>query len=166
MEGVVDWGYRGAKFPAVCGGNGFTLVHQTKSEIRDGKYHWYVPPDMIHAMAIGVAHGLAIHEHDSDTGRNPTIFTREQSGKMPNLIVEVDDQVEAKAEVATELGLDTADRRSAQLTLTSPLHGFAYEVRVDGTLLGRHNIPLVINGRKQTIQLRDLSSSIVADRPF
>jgi hypothetical protein len=43
---------------------------------------------MIHAMTIGIAHGLAIHEHDSDTGRNPTIFSREQSGKMPNLIVE------------------------------------------------------------------------------
>ena len=166
MDGVSDWGYRGAKFPAVCGGNGFTLVHQTKSEIRDGKYHWDVPPDMIHAMTIGIAHGLAIHEHDSDTGRNPTIFSREQSGKMPNLIVEVDDQVEAKAEVATELGLDTVDSRSARLTLTSPMHGFAYEVRVDGKLLGQHNIPLVINGRKQTIQMRDLSSSIVADQPY
>ena len=165
-DGVEDWGYRGAKFPAVCGGNGFTLVHQTNSEIRDGKYHWDVPPDMVHAMAIGVAHGLAIHEHDSDTGRNPTIFTREQSGKMPYLIVEVDDPVEAKAEAATELRLDTADSRSARLMLTSPMHGFAYEVSIDGKLLGRHNIPLVINGRKQTIPLRDLSSSIGADQPY
>jgi hypothetical protein len=33
-------------------------------------------------------------------------------------------------------------------------------------LLGQHNIPLVINGHKQTIQLRDLSSSIVADQPY
>ena len=166
MDGVADWGYQGAKFPAVCGGNGFTLVHQTKSEIRDGRYHWDVPPDMIHAMAIGVAHGLAIHEHDSDTGRNPTIFAREQSGKMPYLIVEVDDQLEAKAEAATALRLDSADSGSARLRLTSPMHGFAYEVSVDGKLLGRHNIPLVINGREQTFQLRDLSSSIAADQPY
>ena len=165
-DGVEDWGYRGAKFPAVCGGNGFTLVHQTNSEIRDGKYHWDVPPDMVHAMAIGVAHGLAIHEHDSDTGRNPTIFAREQSGKMPYLIVEIDDQVEAKAEAATELRLDSEDSRSARLMLTSPTHGFAYEVSIDGKLLGRHNIPLVIKGRKQTIPLRDLSSSIAADQPY
>jgi hypothetical protein len=166
MDGVEDWGYRGAKFPAVCGGNGFTLVHQSKSEIHDGKYHWDVPPDMIHAMSIGVAHGLAIHEHDSDTGRNPTIFAREQSGKMPQLLVELDDKIEAKAEHATELQLDTADSRSARLTLTSPMHGFAYEVSIDGKLLGRHNIPLVINGRKQTIPLRDLPPSITADQPY
>ena len=36
VDGVNDWGYREARFPAVCGGNGFTLVHQTNSEIRDG----------------------------------------------------------------------------------------------------------------------------------
>lgn len=44
IDGVEDWGYAGARFPAVCGGNGFTLVHQTNSEIRDGKYHWDVSP--------------------------------------------------------------------------------------------------------------------------
>lgn len=97
---------------------------------------------MIHAMAIGVAHGLAIHEHDSDTGHNPTIFAREQSGKMPYLLVELDDQPEAKAEPATELRVDSTDSRSARLMLTSPRHGFAYEVSVDGQLLRRHNTRL------------------------
>ena len=166
VEGVDDWGYRGAKFPAVCGGNGFILVHQSKSEIRDGKYHWDVPPAMIHAMAIGVAHGQAIHEHDSDTGRNPTIFSREQSGKVPYLVVEVDDPVEANPEAATELRPDAADSCSAIITLTSPMHGFAYEFSINDTLLGRQNIPLVSNGRKQAIPLRDLPSSVVADQPY
>lgn len=166
IDGVEDWGYRGARFPAVCGGNGFTMVHQTNSVIRDGKYYWDVPPDMIHAMAIGVAHGLAIHEHDSDTGRNPTIFSREQSGKMPYLVVELDDQVEANPEAATDLRLDSADSRSARLMLKSPIHGFAYEVSIDGKLLGRHNIPLVSNGHKQALPLRDFSSLVSAERPY
>ncbi len=109
MAGVEGWGYRGARFPAVCGGNGFTLVHNTNSKIRDGKYYWNVPPDMIHAMATGVAHGLALHEHSADTRRNPTIFAHEQSAKKPYLIVELDDQVEANAEAATELRLASAD---------------------------------------------------------
>ncbi len=30
----------------------------------------------------------------------------------------------------------------------APMHGFAYEVTVDGKLLGRHNIPLVMNGHE------------------
>ena len=166
IEGVDGWGYDGARFPAICGGNGFSLVHQATSEIRDGKYYWDVPPDMIHAMAIGAAHGLAIHEHDSDVGRNPTIFAREQSGKMPSLIVELDDQPEAKPEVATDLRVDSTDGRSASLNLKSPMHGFAYEVSVDGQFLGRHNIPLVSNGQKQTIHLRDLPSSIAADQVY
>ena len=165
IEGFDNWGYRGARFPAVCGGNGFTLVHQSKSEIRDGKYHWDVRPDMIHAMTIGVAHGLAIHEHDADYGRNPTIFAHEQSGKKPYLIVELDDQVEANPEAATELRVDSADSTFASLMLNSPKHGFAYEVTVDDKLQGRHNIPLVNNGHQQTILLRDLPSSIATDQP-
>jgi hypothetical protein len=79
------WGYAGARFPAVMGGSAFTLVQSVSSELRDGKYHWDDPPDMIHAIAIGVTHGLAIHEHDGDVGRNPTIFSREQSAKKPVL---------------------------------------------------------------------------------
>lgn len=76
---------------------------------------------MIHAMAIGVAHGLAIHEDDSDTGRNPTIFSREQSGKVPFLTVETDDPIKAKPEAATELRLESVDGSSARLMLTSPV---------------------------------------------
>ena len=166
IEGVDSWGYQGARFPAVCGGNGLTQVQQSTSEIRDGQYYWNVPPDMIHAMAIGVAHGLGIHEHDSDTGRNPTIFAREQSGKMPCLLVELDDQPEPEAEPATELRVDSAGGRSARLRLKAPMNGFAYEVSVDGHLVGRHNIPLVSEGQNQTIHLRDLPSSIAADRLY
>ncbi len=33
---------------------------------------------MVHALATGVAYGLAIHEYDADYSRNPTIFSREQ----------------------------------------------------------------------------------------
>lgn len=166
VDGVEDWGYPGARFPAVCGGNSGTLVHQTMSEIRDGSYHWDVPPDMIHAMAIGVTHGLALHEHDSDTGRNPTIFAREQSGKKPFLMVELDDRADIRAEAATDLRVDAVDSRAARLTLTAPPHGFAYEVRVDGRLLGQHNVPVVQNGQRQTIALRDLPSEIAADQPY
>lgn len=167
IVGIKGWGYKGARFPAVCGGNGFTMVHNTNSKIRDGKYYWDVPPDMIHAMVIGVAHGLALHEHSADTRRNPTIFAHEQSGKKPYLIVELDDQVDAIPDAATELGLASADSTSAQLMLKAPKRdGFAYEVTIDGKSLGRHNIPLVMNGHKQSIPLRDLPSSITADRPY
>ena len=166
IEGVDGWGYSGARFPAVSGGNAFTLVHQSTSLILDGKYHWDVPPDMVHAMALGVAHGLAIHEHDADYRRNPTIFAHQQSSKKPYLLVEIDDSADANPEAATDLRMDSDEFHSARLTLTAPIRGFAYEVSVDGRSLGRHNIPLVAPGRPQMIPLRDLPSSITTDQLY
>jgi len=91
--GVDGWGADGIRFPAVAGGNAFTMtidvVAQPGDEVdRDGVYRWPIPADMVHAMATGLAHGLAIHEHDADYGRNPTIFSREQSAKAPFLLVD------------------------------------------------------------------------------
>lgn len=157
---IDGWGYSGARFPAVSGGNAFTLTQQTTSKIQDGLYHWEVPADMVHAMASGVAYGLAIHEHDTDYGRNPSIFSREQSGKQPYLIVEFEDRPDAEPLPPTDLKLVSVDDRSARLNFKSSTQGFAYEVSVDGQTLGRHNIPLVSPGLMQTIYLRDLPESV------
>ena len=161
-EGILGWGYSGARFPSVSGGNAFTMVHHTTGETRDGKYHWDVPADMIHAMATGVAFGLAIHEHEADYRRNPTIFSREQSGQQPLLIVETDERVDDDPLPPMDLKLVPIDDQSAQLTLRAPQHGFAYRVSVNGKRLARHNIPLVDPGSQQTIWLRDLPSSVAA----
>ncbi len=162
VDGIADWGYTGARFPAVSGGNGFTLVHQSDSNLQDGIYHWDVQPDLVHAMAIGIAHGLAIHEHDADYGRNPTIFSREQSGKKPYLLVELDDSADPLPSVPTNLQLAGIDGESARLILTAPANAFAFEVMVDGYPLGRHNIPMASPNKAQTILLRDLPESFTA----
>ena len=160
INSIQNWGYIDARFPAVCGGNSFTLVQQSPSELKDGMYRWNIPPDMIHAISIGVAHGLAIHEYDADYSRNPTIFSKEQSGKRPHLIVELDEQDDPAPATATELSVMASDADSAKLHLTSPGNGFAYEITINGLPLARHNIPLVLNNQRQTIPLRDLPSDI------
>ncbi|WP_202908754.1 hypothetical protein [Roseimaritima ulvae] len=160
LDGIDGWGYAGARFPAVSGGNAFTLVHQAESKLRDGAYHWQVPPDMVHALATGVAFGLAIHEHDADYGRNPSIFAREQSGKQPYLLVQLDDQPTAAPAAPTALQLIPVDGSHARLSLRAPANGFAYELSIDDFPLGRHNIPLVQPGASQSIPLRDLPASI------
>ena len=165
VDEIIDWGYQGARFPAVTGGNGFTLVGQAESEVRDGQYKWDVPVDMVHAMAIGVAHGLAIHEHDADYGRNPTIFSREQSGKKPYLLIEFDDEIDPLPTPPADLHLVTTDNDSANLVLKAPVHGFVYDVLINGQPLGRHNIPPVVLGSTQTIPLRDLPVAIRPDQP-
>lgn len=160
IEGSDHWGYEGAMFPAVIGGNSFTLTTQTASELVDGKYHWSIPPDMIHAMAVGIAHGLAIHEHDADYGRNPTIFAREQSSKQPYLLVEYDEQTDAMPLPAQSLEWSIHDDGSARLSMVPPATGFAYEIFVGGVRLGQHNIPLVSTDPRQTVSIRDLPASM------
>ena len=160
IKGVNGWGYPGARFPAVAGGNGFTLVHQSAFELRDGKYHCDVPVDLVHAMTSGIAFGLAIHEHETDYGRNPTIFSREQSAKQPYLVVETDHRTDEVPLPPTDLKLAPVDGKSARLTLQAPRLGFAYKVLVDGYQLGRHNIPLVHPGSRQSITLRDLPENL------
>ena len=156
IDGLSGWGAPGIRFPAVAGGNAFTITHQTASQLENGVYRWEVPADMVHAMASGIAYGLALHEHEADYSRNPTIFAREQSGRQPVLIVETDDRSDADPLPASHLKLEPSDSRSVRLILQAPQQGFAYEVLVDGQPLGRHNIPLVRPGTSQTIFLRDL----------
>lgn len=166
VDGIRNWGYADARFPAVCGGNSFTLVYQSPSELKDGKYHWDIPPDMIHAMSTGVAYGLAIHEHDADYGRNPTIFSKEQSGKHPLLVVELEDHHDPAPETAADLIVMASDVESAKLLLTSPQNGFAYDITVNDRPLGRHNVPLILNNQRQSIPLRDLPADINPGRPY
>ena len=180
IDNVEGWGYANARFPAVCGGNAFTLTANVATEMKDGFYHWRIPPDMLYALATKTAFGLAIHEHDADYGRNPTIFSREQSGKQPYLIVELDDTIKDLANTEdstkdnrsiidaskkappppTDLKLVVVDSTSALLKLRAPESGFAYEVSIDGHVLGRHNIPLVTPGKQESIWLRDLPDTI------
>src|SRR5690606_10650725 len=111
-------------------------------------------------LALGIAHGLAIHEHDADYGRNPTIFAREQTAKKPYLRVTLSDQLEPPPLAASALQVGVVDEGAANLTLVAPTQGFAYEVFVDDLPLGRHNIPPVIAGETQVISLRDLPSPL------
>lgn len=159
-EEFAGWGYPGARFPAVVGGNAFTLTHRSDAPLRDGVYRWEIPADLVHALAVGAAHGLAIHEHSADYGRNPTIYSREQSGKQPYLEVELDEGADAAPLPASELSLVPIDDVSARLRLRAPSAGFAYEVTVDGHLLPRHNIPWVRSGETQVIPLRDLPATV------
>lgn len=161
IDGLAGWGYAGARFPAITGGNAHTLVQSVPAALKDGVYSWEVPPDMVHALATGVAYGLAIHEYDADYSRNPTISSREQSGKRPQLLVELDSQPDAAPQPATGLKLIAVDKATAHLTLVGPASGFAYEVTVNGHPLGRHNIPLVQSEKPQVIRLRDLPESVM-----
>lgn len=163
MADVIDWGYPGAKLPAVCGGNAFTLTVDAREPIRDGRYEWELPANVVESLSLGIAHGLVIHEHDVDYSRNPTIFSREQSGKGPYLLVELDPDTQPDPTPAppTDLKIVFDNSNEARLTLRAPESGLAYEVKINGHELGRHNIPLLVPNDTQTLWLRDLPPEVI-----
>jgi hypothetical protein len=157
MQPESRWGYPGARFPAVTGSNAFSLFCQAPSEVKDGAYRWRVDPDLVHALAVGAACGLTLHEWSADYSRNPTIFSREQSGKAPYLEVTLADAADPDPAPPTDLALSGSDPESLRLSLRAPNSGFAYEVAVNGRPLPRWNIPFVRPGEVQAIPIRDLA---------
>jgi hypothetical protein len=155
LPGVEGWGYAGARFPAVTGGNAFSLVCQAPSTVKDGAYHWPVHPDLINALAVGAAYGLTLHEWSADYSRNPTIFSREQSGKKPYLLVTFG-PADTDPEPPTDLKVTGPDPTAVRLSLRAPKNGFAYEVTVNGAPLPRWDTPFVRPGETQVIPIRDV----------
>lgn len=149
------WGHASARFPAVTGGNAFSLLCQAPSVVKDGRYHWEVDPDLVHALAVGAAYGLTLHEWDADYSRNPTIASREQASARPYLLVELADGTAPAPQPPKELKM-AGDADALRLTLRAPPRGFAYEVTVGGEPLGRWNTPFAQPGQRQVIPIRDL----------
>lgn len=150
------WGAAGVRFPAVCGGNAGTLVHQSQAPVKDGVYAWDIHPDLIHANILGLAFGLAVHEHSADYSRNPTIYSREQSGRAPRLELDVESAAEPAPGSPQELQVALHANGVPELSFVAPAIGFGLELTVDGLTVRRERIPLLRPGQRQTIALPEL----------
>jgi len=155
-DGTGGWGAPGIRFPAVSGGNSHTLTHSTLSRMRGNLYEWDVASDLIHALATGAATGLSVHEHDADYGRNPTIYSREQSGKAPRLVLQLSPAKDAAPLPPSGLRVQAGPTGLPELLFRAPSAGFVYEVFVDGRSLPRTAIPPVAAGAEQFISLESL----------
>ena len=157
-ESLNGWGSAGVRFPAVCGGNAFTLVHQSSQPAENGVYAWDIAPDLIHANILGIAHGLAVHEHSSDYSRNPTIYSREQSGRAPRLELELESAAELAPGLARDLLVKVSPDGLPEFSFIAPQTGFAWEVTLDEVPVPRERIPLLQPGTRQVIVLPELQA--------
>ncbi|MEY3175760.1 MAG: hypothetical protein RLZZ436_3674 [Planctomycetota bacterium] len=155
-SGTGGWGAPGVRFPAVSGGNSFTRTHSTLSQLQGERYEWDVPADLIDALATGTAFGLAIHEHEADYSRNPVIFSREQSGKGPRLVLELSNAEDAPPAPPQNLRLQSGPTGAPELSFTAPAAGFTYEILADGRPLPRTLIPAVMPNQQQFVSLASL----------
>ncbi len=150
------WGRPAALFPAMTGSNGWTLTCQAESRAAEGVYRWAVAPDLVHACAVGAAHGLSVHEWTVDYSRNPTVHSREARGREPHLLVTLGPPAPAPLPPTGLRLTDAGDPESLRLHLVGPARGFVYEVEVSGRPLPRWNVPPVRPGEAQMIPVRDL----------
>jgi hypothetical protein len=156
LRPIQGWAWPGALFPAITDGNSFSLCCQSRSIMKDDSYHWTVDPDLIHANIIGTAYGLCVHEVGIDSSRNSTIYSKEQRGREPYLLVTTKDVEGAVDPVSALKVLDSGDPDGMRLHLRAPRRGFAYEVTVEGKPMPRWNIPFVRPGEEQIIPIRDI----------
>ena len=151
------WGWPRGRFMDVCGSNSFSLVCFAKSQLKDGRYHWQVDPDLIYANVLGLSHGLVIQETLSDYSRNPTIWSREQAGKAPYLSVKYhNDILKNPAPVKKMKLINKTDLENLALQVQAPLQGFAYKLLINDKPYPQCNIPFVKPGEVQIIPLRDI----------
>ena len=152
------WAWPGSRFPSVAGGNSFSLLCQSPSRLEGDAYHWTIDPALIQANILGAAYGLCLHEWSADYSRNPTIFAREQSGKQPYLLLTFADKTEIPLpQPPTKFSLsEPLDPDDLRLSFAAPDSGFAYEVLINDKPLPRWNVPFFLQGKTQTVYLRDI----------
>ena len=99
----------------------------------DGYYSWNLDPRLVQAHAVGAAYGLAVFESESNVGRNPTVYSKEQADRAPYLQVELGPAIPAPAQI-DDLRADesAADGSEIVLRFTVPERAFAYDVLFNG----------------------------------
>lgn len=158
------WAFAGSRFVDVVYGNGNSLVGFSKCPISGGYYEWEVPPDMVNALAVGASYGIAVFESSGKVGRNPTVYSRENSSSKPELVV-IAKAGDAAPQPVSELKASSAglDQGLAQLQWKVPQGAFAYHITIQGgtytkpTAVPRYLIPFAAAaGSTQQVLLRDL----------
>src|SRR5579871_3078639 len=133
----------------------------------DGWISVPVEPRLVHAMILGYSFGLAVSDEKGQTGANNDVYSREQSGSEPYLVVEgapgprtapaVIDHPTISAD-SSRAGYDTG---GVQVSFLAPFDDFAYEVRYSqqggqAQTLPHLDVPFAQPGKQQTIHIGGL----------
>lgn len=142
------WAWPGSKAFDVVLGNGNSLRCET--EITPDKDGWYKIPvrlDLVQSLMAGGSYGLFVMDGSTSPNINSYVCQREETGKEPFLLVQVDG--EDKQAPAAVAGLkvspapNSADSQHGALkvSLQCPADVAALQILVDGKELPRYLIP-------------------------
>jgi hypothetical protein len=124
-----------------------------------------VDPSLVQAVIAGVSAGLAVTDEKGQTGANNDIYSREQSGSEPYLVVEGEPAAHRPSRVQNVTvvpDLRHADFESGavKVTFKAPPDAFAFLVDYnsgDGErIVARSRIPLAQPGHMQTVVIDQL----------
>ncbi|HTL53090.1 MAG TPA: glycoside hydrolase domain-containing protein [Planctomycetota bacterium] len=150
------WAWPGSKAYDVMLGNGNSMREET--ELSDAGGGWWKMPvrkEQLESLVAGGSYGLMIMDGSTGVNMNTMIYQREQNGKGPYLLVQVEG--EDKAAPAAVSGLkvtpepNSADVDSGAVTFafTCPDEVAALEIKLDGKDLPRYQIPQPKKGPMQ-----------------
>jgi hypothetical protein len=164
------WAGPDTDFTDVSFTTGHTLASYADLKVlNDGWIAVPVEPRLVQALIAGVSYGLAVTDEKGQTAANNDIFSREQSGSEPYLVVQGSPgSAQLPAPVQNvKLAADSrhADFSSGALRLTflAPRDAFAYEVTCTPEGAGaaqrvpRYTIPFATPGQPQTLSLKGLA---------
>ena len=87
-HGERPWAHPGSDFHAVSYGRGGSIWFDREVRAEpDGWLSLEIPPAILHAMVEGNSFGFALTDEHAQTMHNNSVYSREQSGKAPYLVV-------------------------------------------------------------------------------
>lgn len=171
--GQTRWAGENTDFTDVSFTAGHTIAaYSDITTLAGGWFSVPVEPRLVQAVLTGVSYGLAVSDEKGQTAANSDIYSREQNGSEPYLIVEGSPIAKTLPAAITDLQAMPDSRHSdfdsgaMQLSFTAPRDAFAYEVRYSfpgsdvQSSFARNEIPMARPGRKETITLAHLSPSV------
>ncbi|HEY3284403.1 MAG TPA: hypothetical protein VGN26_19205 [Armatimonadota bacterium] len=89
MAGRTKWGGPQSDFTdAAWTAFGTRVYYADLREVGDGWFEVGVPPKLVYALTDGRSHGLAVTDEKGQTRANNDVYSREQAGSQPVLVVE------------------------------------------------------------------------------
>lgn len=141
-NGTAPWGRPGGDFTDVAWTESGTIV--SDGEVRDEGDGWLsapVAPALIEQMACGMSDGLVITDETGQTRSNNDVYTREQNGAEPYLLVEAA-PAEPPTAGLTLLRLDPPSRLALIVDAAeADLPRLSRSIAVDGMPLPRRRLP-------------------------
>ncbi|HEV2472822.1 MAG TPA: hypothetical protein VGS41_09170, partial [Chthonomonadales bacterium] len=169
-QGIARWAGSNTDFTDVSYTAGHTLTSYSEiTALSDGWIKAQVDGRLVQALIAGASYGLAVSDETGETQANNDVFSREQSGCEPYLVVQGHPYSggapapPATVQVTPDTGGTDFNHGAAAVAFRAPADSFSfgltYRIGTERFVVERSAIPFARPGSFQQIVLKDLPPS-------